>query len=91
MMELSQVLKEVTIRAQDQNELPDYLAIRIFAIADQLEAALTAPLGVDDLIEQVELYDTFGQTGYLGMGVNHIILEKTVRKIEVRLSEQEGN
>ncbi|PLX80102.1 MAG: hypothetical protein C0616_09215 [Desulfuromonas sp.] len=91
MIDLSQTLKAVTMRAQDQNDLPDYLASRIFAIADQLATSQTEPLSIDNLIEQVELYDTFGQTGYLGMGVNHTILEKTIRKIEVLIREQKNN
>ena len=36
----------------------------------------------DLLLEQLSLYDTYGQTGYLGMGVNHLILEKTILAVE---------
>lgn len=29
---------------------------------------------------KVKLYDTYGQTGYLGMGVSNTILQKTLEK-----------
>ena len=87
-MTLSGTLREVTHEAQEQNELPDYLALRIFAIADQLLTEFPVPEGVEELIEQIQLYDTFGQTGYLGMGVNHLILEKTIERVEARLADR---
>ena len=37
---------------------------------------------IDDLAEKVANYDTYGQTGYLGMGVNNVILEKTLSRLE---------
>lgn len=89
-MALSDMLREVTITAQEQNDLPDYLASRIFAIAEQLQSLSRVPAGIEDLIEQIELYDTFGQTGYLGMGVNHLILEKTILRVEERLMGETG-
>jgi hypothetical protein len=85
-MTLSDSLREVTVEAQDQNDLPDYLASRIFAIADRLESGQKGSADIEGLIEQIELYDTFGQTGYLGMGVNHLILEKTIQRVEEQLN-----
>lgn len=77
-------LRQVTDSAQRQQELPDPLAQRILMIAESLEqGALVAD--IDVLIEQISLYDTYGQTGYLGMGVNHVILTKTIEQIEQRL------
>ena len=35
--------------------------------------------------EQVALYDTYGQTGYIGMGVSNDILEGTIRRLEQSL------
>jgi hypothetical protein len=81
-MEMVETLRAVTKRAQEEDELPDYLATRIFAIADLLPTARYNKNELEKLIEQVTLYDTYGQTGYLGMGVNNIILEKTIRQIE---------
>ena len=42
----------------------------------------------EELIEQLSLYDTYGQTGYIGMGVNNNILESTIAAIEKKLSRR---
>ncbi|PLX88952.1 MAG: hypothetical protein C0619_11925 [Desulfuromonas sp.] len=84
-MEIAETLRDATKRAQKEDELPDYLATRIFAIADLLPTVQHNSNDIEKLTEQVTLYDTYGQTGYLGMGVNHIILEKTIRQIEEEL------
>ena len=80
-------LKIATIRAQQEDELPDFLAARIFAIADRSQVRRTLQADVEELIEQVSLYDTYGQTGYIGMGVNNVILEATVRRLEEKLKQ----
>lgn len=79
-MDLFERLRQETIIAQQEAELPDFLASRIFALADQ---PWRYPLAaIRDLIDQVSLYDTYGQTGYMGMGVNNVILEGTIRRLE---------
>jgi len=75
-------LREETEKAQHENDLPDYLAERILSIADLVHDSST---DIELLLEQLPLYDTYGQTGYLGMGVNHLILEKTIERIEQSL------
>lgn len=82
MKEIAEALRAATKRAQKEDDLPDYLATRIFAIADLLPTAQYNKHDIEKLAEQVALYDSYGQTGYLGMGVNHVILENTIRKIE---------
>jgi len=84
-MEFAQTLRKATEHAQNVDELPDYLAVRIFAIIDLLPKVRHDPGEVLKLIEQLALYDTYGQTGYLGMGVNHSILESTIKRIEEQL------
>lgn len=84
-MKIAETLRMVTRQAQQVDELPDYLAIRIFAIADLLPTARHDKNAIEKLTEQVTQYDTYGQTGYLGMGVNHVILEKTIRQIEEQI------
>jgi hypothetical protein len=74
-------------RAQQEDDLPDYLAARIFAIADQLQNSRLLQDGLDELIEQLGLYDTYGQTGYIGMGVNNLILEGTICRLEEKLKD----
>ena len=85
-MELAKRLRDVTRHAQQVDELPDYLAARIFRVADLLPAEHPCCSAIEKLIEQVTLYDTYGQTGYLGMGVNHLILEKTIGQVENQLT-----
>ena len=75
----------VTRNAQHEDDLPDFLAVRIFAISDQLSIGQQETTSIEKLIEQLKVYDTYGQTGYLGMGVNHIILEQTINQIEEKL------
>ncbi len=80
--ETAERLRQATVLAQQENDLPDYLAVRIFTITDQLSKTGLIPSEIDLLLEQISLYDTYGQTGYLGMGVNHTILEATIKRIE---------
>ncbi len=78
-------LKTATIRAQQEDDLPDFLAERIFVIIDQGQIKQTLHDNIEELIEQITIYDTYGQTGYIGMGVNNIILEGTINRLEEQL------
>ncbi len=78
-------LNMATARAQQEDDLPDSMAARIFAITDQLQNCHLLQDEVNELIEQVGLYDTYGQTGYIGMGVNNLILEGTICRLEEKL------
>jgi len=80
-------LQMATVKAQQEDDLPDFLAERIFAIAARLQDQLLLQEKIDELIEQLALYDTYGQTGYIGMGVNHSILEGTLSRIEKLLQD----
>ncbi len=86
-MDILNRLQMATIRAQQEDNLPDLLAARIFAIAETLQAHLILQGEIEELIEQLALYDTYAQTGYIGMGVNNYILEGTVSRLEKRLQE----
>jgi hypothetical protein len=85
-MDLFERLRETTIQAQQEEDLPDFLAERIFRIVEESEYYRHIPEQIEALIDQVAQYDTFGQTGYIGMGVDHFILEKTIGRVE----EQQG-
>lgn len=74
-------LKAVMEAAQHEQDLPDYLAERILFIIENRERFSTRAHEIEDLIEQVGLYDTYGQTGYIGMGVSNLILEKTLQRL----------
>lgn len=81
-MDIFDELRRATARAQDENDLPDFLAERLLRIADQPERYRHLGAQVADLAAQVGLYDTYGQTGYMGMGVNNVVLEGAIRRLE---------
>ena len=85
-MDLISRLNAATLIAQQEDDLPDFLAVRVYAIAEQLTASPVFQAEIEELIEQLSLYDTYGQTGYIGMGVNNYILEGTIGRIEKKLS-----
>ena len=85
-MDLISRLNAAALTAQQEDELPDFLAVRVYAIAEQLTGSLVFQVEIEELIEQLSLYDTYGQTGYIGMGVNNYILEGTIGRIEKKLS-----
>ncbi|WP_429886538.1 GSU3529 family protein [Geoalkalibacter halelectricus] len=67
--------------ARQEQELPDYLAEQILFILDNREKFRGREDQIAQLTEQVSLYDTYGQTGYLGMGVSNLILEKSLQRL----------
>lgn len=84
-MELIDRLNKATLTAQQEDDLPDFFAVRINAIAAQLGEYPQLQVDVEELIEYLTLYDTYGQTGYIGMGVNNDILEARLVRIEKKL------
>jgi hypothetical protein len=86
-MDLLTRLNLATLTAQKEDDLPDFLAARIYAVAQQLTSSHDLQNEIAELIEQLSLYDTYGQTGYIGMGVNNYILEGTIVRLEAKLLE----
>ena len=84
-MEHLDKLHAATVLAQQVDDLPDFLAQRIFAIVYRLQGREAMRAEIETLTEQVGLYDTYGQTGYIGMGVSNDILEGTIRRLEQSL------
>jgi stress response protein YsnF len=78
-------LHAATVRAQQVDDLPDFLAQRIFVMVYRLQGREVMRAEIEALTEQVGLYDTYGQTGYIGMGVSNDILEGTIRRLEQSL------
>lgn len=74
-------LREATEAAREGQELPDYLALQIFHIIENREKFAGVEEELSLLVDQVTNYDTYGQTGYLGMGVNNVILEKSLKRL----------
>ena len=74
-------LLRVTRVAREQQDLPDFIAHRIEHLASGLDLTMVSRVDVAELIDQIADYDTYGQTGYLGMGINHVILTATLDRI----------
>lgn len=77
-------LKAAMETAQAEQDLPDYLARYILTILQRQQDFAGREDELEKLVEQVTLYDTYGQTGYLGMGVNNTILQKALEKCLTR-------
>ena len=74
-------LRAVTETAQKEQDLPDFLARRIMWLIAHQDRFQARTAEIADLAEKVANYDTYGQTGYLGMGVNNVILEKALKRL----------
>jgi hypothetical protein len=74
-------LRHAMEAAQEEQDLPDYLAGQILFIIENRESFRGREAEIADLLDQVILYDTYGQTGYLGMGVSNLILEKSLQRL----------
>lgn len=79
-MDVFDQLKEALETAQAEQDLPDYLAEQIRHLIENRESYRDREDELADLVEKVTLYDTYGQTGYLGMGVNNIILGNALKR-----------
>ena len=81
-MDLFEGLRQATLLAARDNELPDFLAERLLAVADQPHRYPDAAKELRELLDMLPLYDTYGQTGYIGMGVSNLILERALQRLE---------
>ncbi len=81
-MTVFEKLQTVTEAAGNEQDLPDFLRDRIFEMIRNREQFFGLEKQIGDLAEMVTNYDTYGQTGYMGMGVNNVILEKALQRLE---------
>lgn len=79
-------LRKVTLQAQLENDLPDVLAGRLFAIANRTDLDPALAEEIDALIVLVDEYDTFAQTGYMGMGVDHAVLANVLDRLDSKIA-----
>ena len=81
-MDLFALLRTATLRAQSECDLPDCLAARVLAVTDNPELYPQAEAEICALLDMLPDYDTYGQTGYMGMGVSNSILDGALRRLE---------
>ena len=74
--------QSVTETAKNEQDLPNFLAERIYRLIENQDRFNARNSEMEDLVDKVTNYDTYGQTGYLGMGINSVILEKTLNRLE---------
>ena len=79
-------LRKETILAGQENELPDYLTEQLLYIADNPQFYPDSYEDILKVVDMLPLYDTYGQTGYIGMGVNNLILEAAIQRVEIKKS-----
>lgn len=87
-MNVFEQLRLATLQAQAENELPDFLALQLARIAQQPDQYRQQADQVSLLVAMVEQYDTYAQTGYMGMGVNNAVLEGAIRRIEEKAGDE---
>jgi len=90
-MSLFARLRSETLRAVEENELPDHLAVRLLALADLPDCYPDADDEILQLIEMLPSYDTYAQCGYVGMGVSNCIIEAAIRRLEEKLRAGTGS
>ena len=83
-MDLFARLHAATVLAVQDNDLPDFLAERLLVVASSPHCYPDAAEEILAIIDMLPLYDTYAQTGYMGMGVNNAILEGALRQIEAK-------
>lgn len=81
-MDIFERLRQETLKAQQENDLPDFIAQRIFDIAAHPQAYRHSLATIEYLLQRLPEYDTYGQTGYLGMGVDDTIILKILQQLE---------
>ncbi len=83
-MDVFAKLHAATLLAGQDNELPDFLSERLLAVASSPPCYPDAAEEILTIIDMLPEYDTYAQTGYMGMGANNAILEGALRRIEAK-------
>lgn len=83
-MDLFAQLHAATLRAVAEDELPDFLAARLLAVTANPRHYPAAAAEIQQLLEMLPLYDTYAQTGYMGMGVSNLVLDAALKRLEAK-------
>jgi len=87
-MNIFERLQSAVKTAQEERELPDFIARDIETILQQRADFSARAAELEQLIEMLSNYDTYGQTGYLGMGIDSVILQGAVGRLLEQRREQ---
>ena len=83
-MDVFSKLRSATLLAGQENELPDFFADRLLAIASSPQHYPNTTEEILKIIDMLSEYDTYAQTGYMGMGVSNVILESSLKQLEAK-------
>jgi len=83
-MDLFARLHSATVLAEQDNALPEFLAERLLAVASSPHCYPDTAEEIQKIINMLPEYDTYAQTGYMGMGANNAILEGALRRLEAK-------
>lgn len=75
-------LRSAALLAGRENELPDFFTDRLLAVASSPHNYTDATEQILEIIDMLPEYDTYAQTGYMGMGVSNSILEAALKRLE---------
>lgn len=80
-MDLMQKLSEATEWASDKKDLPNYLYDHIQNIIRNPDKFADKRKEIEFMIEQLEQFDIFAQTGYIGRGYTPFSIEESLKQI----------
>ncbi|MBB5021580.1 GSU3529 family protein [Desulfurispira natronophila] len=81
-MSLDTQLKTALRQAQNDRDFPDFLAVHVEEVIDHMDKYLPRSADhIELLIEQIDLYETYAQTGYLGRGMTAGNVKETLKLI----------
>ncbi|PLX70577.1 MAG: hypothetical protein C0602_03445 [Denitrovibrio sp.] len=81
MKETTDRLKIAVETSQREEEFPDYLAVQVIEIADNIELYSSVPNLLEKLIFMVLDYNTYAETCCEKIGTSHMDIERILRVI----------
>lgn len=88
MDDIEKRLREAVEKSQNEEEFPDYLAVQVLEIADNIDKYSSAP----NLLEKLEFmildYNTYAETCCEKIGTSHFDIERILRVLSSHRSPE---
>lgn len=85
MNELTQSIRNTVKSAQDEDEFPEYLAVQVLDIADNIEKYSSIPEMIQELILMVSDYDMYAGICCGMMATSNVEIEQYLEEIQSSL------
>jgi len=85
MNELTQSIRNTVKIAQDEDEFPEYLAVQVLDIADNIEKYSSIPEMIQELILMVSDYDMYAGICCGMMATSNVEIEQYLEEIQSSL------